>query len=115
MALQYKIPFAVFGILAIISSLFSMAFRVHHILQLRKEVQAALQIGQPIKDVGPKGQLSATGFELADCSDDFNDPAERNFYRNLDWELLKVKRDLLATATGMLVVMCEGETLSLSV
>ena len=115
MALQYRIPFAVFGILAIISSLFSMAFRVHHILQLRKEVQAALQIGQPIKDVGPKGQLSATGFELADCSDDFNDPAERNFYRNLDWELLKVKRDLLATATGMLVVMCEGETLSLSV
>jgi hypothetical protein len=39
---QYKIPFAVFGVLSIISGFFSMAYRVRHAQQFRSEIQTAL-------------------------------------------------------------------------
>jgi hypothetical protein len=86
---QYRVPYAVFGCLAILLGLVSIVYQVRRAYGLRSQIKSNAIVEQ----------------EPAEISSDLDDDA--NIVRKLKWELEKASRDLKALAVGVLCLLLE--------
>ena len=83
-AQSYRVAYAVFGCLAVTSSLVSIAYRIRHAWQVRAELQKVVS-------------SAALG----------EDDVQSSLVTTLRWELAKVSRDLRAKAVTLLGLALE--------
>ena len=81
---SYRVAYAVFGSLAVTSSLVSIVYRIRHAWQVRAELQKVVS-------------SAALG----------EDDVQSNLVMKLRWELAKVSRDLRAKAVTLLGLALE--------
>jgi hypothetical protein len=85
---QYRVPYAVFGCLAIMVGLVSMVHQVQRAYRLRLQIKSNAIVEQE-----------------TDAGTDLEDHASRAVVHKLKWELEKVSRDFKALAVGMLCLI----------
>jgi hypothetical protein len=88
---KYRVPYAVFGCLAILVGLVSIVYQVQRAYGLRSQIKSNAIVEQ----------------EPAEISTDLNDDASRGIVRKLKWELEKASRDLKALAVRVLCLLFE--------
>jgi len=88
---QYRVPYAVFGCLAIMVGLVSMVYQVQRAYKLRLQIKSNAIVKQEPAET--------------DASTDLEDHASHAVVHKLKWELEKVSRDLTALAVGMLSLL----------
>jgi hypothetical protein len=88
---QYRVPYAVFGCLAIMVGLVSMVYQVQRAYKLRLQIKSNAIVKQEPAET--------------DAGTDLEDHASHAVVHKLKWELEKVSRDLTALAVGMLSLL----------
>jgi hypothetical protein len=88
---QYRVPYAVFGCLAILVGLVSIVYQVRRAYGLRSQIKSNAIVEQ----------------EPAETDTDLDDDAKRGIVRKLKWELDRASRDLKALAVGVLCLLFE--------
>jgi hypothetical protein len=91
---QYRVPYAVFGCLAIMVGLVSLAHHVHRARGLHAQIKTNAKI---------QSQPAEAGAKVEDDEDD----AHKAVVGKLEWELEKTSRDLKGLAVGMLCFFLE--------
>jgi hypothetical protein len=88
---QYRVPYAVFGCLAIMVGLVSMVYQVQRAYKLRLQIKSNAIVKQEPAET--------------DAGTDLEDHASHAVVHKLKWELEKVSRDFKALAVGMLCLI----------
>jgi hypothetical protein len=91
---QYRVPYAVFGCLAIMVGLVSLAHHVHRARGLHAQIKTNAKI---------QSQPAEAGAQLEDDEDD----AHKAVVGKLEWELEKTSRDQQGLAVGVLCFFLE--------
>jgi hypothetical protein len=88
---KYRVPYAVFGCLAILVGLISIVNQVQRAYGLRSQIKSNAIVEQ----------------EPAETDTDLEDDASHTIVRKLKWELERASRDLKALAVGVLCLLFE--------
>jgi hypothetical protein len=88
---RYRVPYAVFGCLAILVGLVAIVYQGKRAYELRSQIKSNAIVEQ----------------EPAEADTDLEDDASHTIVRKLKWELERASRDLKALAVGVLGLLFE--------